>query len=112
MSQDNGSGRQNQDRNASPGSNLLLWAGLIVATGLLAVMWVAPYFTRKLEPEDLRALIKASQPVEKGGSADNRYIDVRVSDGTKTRDFRFSNLKKVVVRERSITGQVDVVELV
>ena len=33
MAQDGGSGRQNQDRNSS-GSSLLLWAGLIVLTGL------------------------------------------------------------------------------
>src|ERR1044072_963458 len=112
MAQDNGSGKQNQDRNGASGSNLLLWAGLIVATGLLTIMWVAPYFTRKLSPSDLSALLVVSKPPDQGGPAEDRYVDVHVKEGNKERYFRYSNLSKVVVHDRSFTGRVDVVELV
>src|SRR5262245_56191671 len=111
MAQDGGPGRQNQDRNGSNGSSLLLWAGLIVATGLLLIFWVTPFFTRELEPEDFKRLVEASAREEKGGKFKDGfagYLDVR----DKEKQFRFSNLKKVVINERSFTGSVDAVELV
>src|SRR6476659_6770584 len=111
MSQDGGSGRQNQDRNGSSGSSLLLWAGLIVATGLLLIFWVTPYFTRDIKPEDLKRLIAASQRVEEGGELKEGfagYIDVRDKD----KYYRYSNPRKVVVNDRSFTGTVGAVELV
>jgi cell division protease FtsH len=109
MSDDGGSGRQKQDRN-STGSGLLLWAGLIVATGLLLIFLVTPYFQRELSPSDLKDLIAASQYVEKGGKPKEGaigYIDVRDKD----KAYRYSNLQKPVIHDRSITGTVDVVEL-
>ena len=111
MAQDGGPGRNNQDRNGNGGSNLLLWAGLIVATGLLLIFWVTPYFTRELEPEDFKKLVEASARVEKGGKFKEGfpgYLDVR----DKEKQYRYSNLKKVVINERSITGSIDAVELV
>src|SRR6266700_821107 len=110
MAQDGGSGRQNQDRNGSSGSNLLLWAGLIVATGLLLVLWVPNYFTRELDPKDFKKLVEASPRVEKGGNFKegfNGTLDVRDKD----KQYRFSNLKKVIINPLSSTGTVDVVEL-
>jgi cell division protease FtsH len=110
MAQDGGSGRQNHDRNGSPGSSLLLWAGLIVATGLLFIFWVTPYFTRELKPADLKKLIEASQRV---GDTDKlkdgvpAYVEVRDKD----KHYGYSNLKKVVINDRSFTGTVDAVEL-
>jgi cell division protease FtsH len=111
MSQDGGSGRQNQDRNGSPGSSLLLWAGLIVATGLLLIYLVTPYFTRELETEDFKRLVAASPHIAKGGEYKEGFhgsIDVRDKD----KYFRYSNLRKVVIHDRSVTGLVGVVELV
>jgi cell division protease FtsH len=107
----NDGGRQNRDGNGSQGSSLLLWAGLIVATGLLLIFWVTPFFTRELEPEDFKKLVEASARVEKGGQYKEGfpgYLDVRVKD----KHFRFSNLKGVMIGERSFTGTVDAVELV
>ena len=101
MAQDGGSGRQNQDRNSS-GSSLLLWAGLIVATGLLLVFWITPYFTRELKTEDFKDLVAATLKAGPTG-----YVDVL----EKGKRYRYSDLKKVVVHDRSITGLVDVAEL-
>src|ERR1041385_7354742 len=111
MSDDGGSGRQKQDRNSS-GSSLLLWAGLIVATGLLLVFLVTPYFQRELGPVDLKHLLTASQYVEKGGKLKEGsagYIDVRDKDKDKV--FRYSNIHRVIIHDRSITGYLDSVEL-
>src|SRR5438874_515306 len=110
MAQDGGSGRQNQDRNGTSGSNLLLWAVLVVATGLLLILWVPSYFTRELDPTDLKKLIEVSSREEKGGKfreGFDGYIDVREKDKLN----RISNLHKVVISERAVTGLVDVVEL-
>jgi cell division protease FtsH len=113
MANDGGSGRQNSDRNGSQGSSLLLWAGLIVLTGLLLIFWVTPYFTRELEPEDFKKLVEASARVEKGGQYKEGFagfLDIR--DRERDKHYRYSNLKKVVINEHSFTGTVDVVELV
>src|SRR6476646_6941683 len=110
MAQDGGSGRQNQDRNGTSGSNLLLWAVLVVATGLLLILWVPSYFTRELDPTDLKKLIEVSSREEKGGKLRegfDGYIDVRDKDKLN----RVSNLHKVVISERAVSGLVDVVEL-
>src|SRR5436190_24177057 len=111
MAQDGGSGRKNQDNNGSSGSNLLLWAGLIVATGLLLILWVPTYFTRELDPKDFKKLVEASPREEKGGKFKDGYegwIDVREKD----KHYRFSNLRKVLINDRSFIGTVDVVESV
>src|SRR5437868_2493612 len=109
MAQDGGSGR-NQDRNGTSGSNLLLWAVLVVATGLLLILWIPSYFTRELDPTDLKKLIEVSSREEKGGKLKegfDGYIDVREKDKL----IRVSNVHKVVISERAVTGLVDVVEL-
>src|SRR5688572_1246459 len=99
MAQDGGSGRQNQDRNPSSGSSLLLWAGLIVATGLLVIMWAAPYFTREIRSADLMALIKASPHEDFGAPAimpgATGMIVVR-EEGKPP--IEYSELKEVVIR--------------
>jgi cell division protease FtsH len=108
MSEDGGPSRPKQDRN-STGSSLLLWAGLIVATGLLVVFLVAPYFQRELKPSDLKDLIEAS-PSEKTGKLKEGsagYVDVREKDKV----YRYSNLQGVVIHDRSISGTVNYVEL-
>src|SRR5688572_29829313 len=110
MSQDNNSNRQNADRGGSPGSSLLLWAGLIVATGLLVAVWVTPYFYEDLSATDLTRLIEASPHESVGGplaSGATGYVDVR--DEKKTR--RFSNLRDVQLKDRSVVGTVDIVTL-
>ena len=112
MSQDGGPGRQNQDRNGSPGSNLLLWALLIVVSGLLLIFWVSPFFTRDLKPDDLKRLVAASPRVETGGKLKEGfagYIDVR---DDKDKLYRFSDLRQVVIHDRSVSGKVGVVEIV
>ena len=83
MANDGGNGRQNRDGNGSQGSSLLLWAGLIVATGLLLIFWVTPFLTREIEAEDFKKLVEASARVEKGGSYKEGfpgYLDVREKD--------------------------------
>src|SRR5262245_51089466 len=110
MSQDGGSGRQNQDRNNSGGSGLLLWAGLIVATGLLLIFWVTPYFQRELEVADLKRLIASSPHVEKGGKLKEGatgYVDIRDKD----KQYRLSNPRGFTIHDRSFTGNIDSVEL-
>src|SRR5262245_49066456 len=110
MAQDGGNGRQNQDRNGTSGSSLLLWAVLVVATGLLLIVWIPTYFTRELDPTDLKKLIEVSSRDEKGGKlleGFDGYIDVR----EKEKLNRISNLHKVVISERAVTGLVDIVEL-
>jgi cell division protease FtsH len=114
MPQDNGSNRQKQDGNGS-GSNLLLWAGLIVATGLLVIMWAAPLFTHEVTAKDLMDLVQASPHVIKGGELREDakgYIDVVERKGKTPVPRRYSNLQSVEVKERSVSGQIDVVDLV
>src|SRR3954462_6277257 len=109
MAQDGGSGR-NQDRNGTSGSNLLLWAVLVVATGLLLILWVPSYFTRELDPKDFKQLVEANPGEEKGDKIKegfDGYIDVR---GEKDKQYRYSNPRKLVINDRSFTGTVDVVE--
>jgi cell division protease FtsH len=112
MAKDNGSGRTPQDRNSSPGLGMMLWAGLIVGAGLLAMLWIPNLFVRRIPPADLYALIEASKPSEDGLGTGRRYVDVRVREGGRERIFRYSEPSRIVVRDRSITGVVDVVELV
>jgi cell division protease FtsH len=113
MSQDNGSNRQREDRGSS-GTSLLLWAGLIVATGVLVAVWIAPYFTYEIDARDLKRLIEASPHDESGQLVDGAsgIIDVRESRGGKESDYRYSKLRDVVVQNRAITGKVDRVLLV
>src|SRR5436190_4812237 len=111
MAQNGGPGRDNQDRNGSSASNLLLWAGLIVATGLLLILWVPNYFTRELDPKDFKKLVEASPREEKGGKLKegfDGYLDVRDKD----KHYRFSNPRKVIINDRSFSGLVDVAEVI
>src|SRR5262245_28517480 len=100
MSKDNGSAGI-QDRTTTPGSNILRWAGLIVATGLLVMLWVPTLFIRDVRPADLIALIKASPHEAKGGDLlpdVKGYIDVK--EETKGQQRRYSNLQNVVVKQQ------------
>src|SRR5262245_27600295 len=61
------------------------------------------------------ALIAASPHVVKGGEIQKDakgYIDVIEKEGKVPTPRRYSNLQGVVVRDRSITGKIDVVDLV
>ena len=115
MSQDNNPNRQNSDRNSSPGSSLLLWAGLIVATGLLVAMWTQHLFYREIAYDDLMALIQESTHVERGSKeyvkGKEGSIDVLESSGKPAKTIRYSDLREVVVKDRSATGVVTVVAL-
>src|SRR5262245_59638771 len=112
MSQENGPGR-NQDRNGTPGSNILLWAGLIVATGLLVMLWVPSLFIRYVQPKDLFPLIKASPHDPRGmGLLPEAKGFVDVKEDPKAPQRRYSNLQNVVVKQQAITGQIDIVDLV
>jgi cell division protease FtsH len=113
MAQDGGgNGRQNPDRNGSQGSSLLLWAGLIVATGVLLIFWIAPFFTRELDTGDFKRLVAVSARDDEGKFKDGfpGYIDVH--DRDKEKHYRYSNLRGVVIHDRSLTGYVGAVELV
>jgi cell division protease FtsH len=117
MPQENNPNRQNQDRNSSSGSSLLLWAGLIVATGLLIAMWVVPYFTKEIAAPELKRLIDASPHDAPGGNVRGEapgYIDVvekQAKNDKNEKRRRYSNLRQVVVKDRSITGLIEVVDL-
>src|SRR5262245_47435 len=110
MAQDGGSGRQNQDRNGTSGSSLLLWAVLVVATGLLLIVWVPSYFTRELDPKDFKKLVEASPHDEKGGKLKDGY-EGTLDIPEKGKIYRYSNLHKVVINERSLVGSADVAEV-
>jgi cell division protease FtsH len=115
MAQDGGPSRPGQDRNGNSGSNLFLWAGLIVAAGLLVIFVVSPYFTRRIDVEYFKLLVKNSARTEKGGALKEGvpgYVDVPVQRGSKATFSRYSNPHNIVINDRSVTGQVDVVELV
>ncbi|MDX1946347.1 MAG: ATP-dependent zinc metalloprotease FtsH [Pirellulaceae bacterium] len=99
MGQDN---RQKGDGNGTSGSNLLLWAGLIVATGLLVAFWVSSLFQRDIRPQDLRRLIQASAGGAKGS------VDVGETGSKTNPPERISSLRSVVVKDRSITGTIDI----
>jgi cell division protease FtsH len=104
MAQDNGSGRS--DRNASSGPSFLLWAGFVVAAGLLVVFIAAPFFGREMRPEHLMALIAASGPNQEAA-----FVDVQETSGKTKVTRRYSNLREVVVKDRAITAQVDISDL-
>jgi cell division protease FtsH len=91
---------------------LLLWAGLIVATGLLVAMWVSPYFYENLAATDLKRLVEA---VAAGPKVNDKpdplvYVDIQESTG-KQRHRRIWNLRQVEVKDRSVVGQIDIVTL-
>ena len=116
MSQDNNPNRQNSERNSSPGSSFVLWAVLIVATGLLVAMYTQHLFYYDISASDLVALVEASPHVEKGSEKfrDGKpgLIDVKESKGGKTtKTARISKLREVVVKDRSAVGLVDIVTL-
>src|SRR5262245_47599260 len=115
MSQDNNPNRQNPERNSSPGSSLLLWAGVIIAAGLLVAFWSQNWFYYEISASDLMALAEASPHVERG-SVDFRdgkhgTIDIRDTKSRPAKTLRIFDLKGVVVRDRSATGTIDVVTL-
>src|SRR5690348_4624081 len=111
MAQDGGNGR-NSDRNGSSGSSLILWAALIVATGLLLIFYISPWLTRELSVNDLKDLIQANARVNVEGERKPGaplFVDVR----DKNKIYRYSELKSpVVIHERSFTGTVEVAEVV
>src|SRR5256885_8847317 len=104
MAHEGGSGRQNQDRNGSSGTSLLLWALLIVATGLLLIVWLPTYFTRELDPKDFKKLVEASPREDKGGKVkegSDGYIDVR----EKEKHYRYSDPRELVINDRSFRSE-------
>jgi cell division protease FtsH len=111
MSQDNNPNRQNSDR-SSPGSTLLLWAGLIVATGLLVAVYITPYFYEDLSASDLKRLIEATAAARQNPSAatpeGTAYIDVKEGKG---KPRRFRNLSSVQLKDRGAVGLVDIAPL-
>ncbi len=113
MSQDNHPNRSNSDRNGTTGSNLLLWAGLIVAAALLVAFVATPYFSREIPYPQLLSLIEVSGRTEPGGElreGQTGYIDV--SEGTSANQrLRYSNLQQVIVKDRAVVGVVNVVKL-
>jgi cell division protease FtsH len=115
MSQDNNPNRQNPERNSSPGSSLLLWAGVIIAAGLLVAFWSQNWFLHEINASDLLALAEASPHVERGSPEfrDGKmgWIDVRDAKSKPARMLRYFDLKNVVVRDRSATGTIDIVTL-
>jgi cell division protease FtsH len=113
MSQENPN-RSNSDRNGSTGSNLLLWAGLIVAGALLVAFVAAPYFSKEIPYPQLLSLIEVSGRTEPGGD-DLRegqigHIDVAESTNSKQK-IRLSNLRDVVVKDRAVVGVLRYVKL-
>ncbi len=115
MSQDNNPNRQNSERNSSPGSSLLLWAGFIGLTAVLVAIYTQDLWYYQISASDLVALVEASPHVEKGSKEfrDGKpgLIDVKETKGKKTAVTRISNLREVVVRDRSVIGVVDLVSL-
>ena len=92
--------------NGTTGSSLLLWAGLIVATGLLRRLV-------GLRPDGSRNPAGGFAAADSGHrrTAAAATIDIEESEATSKKKVRVSNLQAVVVRDRSISGTVDVGEL-
>ena len=112
MSQDNNPNRQNSDRNGgTSGSSLLLWAGLIVATGLLVAVWVTPLFYENIAATDLKRLAEAvaAAPKIKGEPDTDVYVDIHDMAADKHR--RISSLSQVEVKDRAINGKIRIVKL-
>jgi cell division protease FtsH len=109
MSQDNNPNRQNSDRNGSPGSSLLLWGGLIVATGLLVAVWITPYFYEEISATDLKRLVEATTSARENGVTSPAEVFVDVTDAGRNKTRRFSNLRSVQVKDRAVVGMVDIV---
>ena len=111
---ENNPNRQNTERGNSPGTSLLLWAGLIVATGLLIAVWVQSYLYKDIQPRDLISLIQVSEHVERGGGLKPDaigYIDIRDTSSKPPKTVRISNLDQIVVKDRAVVGTVDLVVL-
>src|SRR5688500_4994403 len=112
MSQDNGPNRSREDRNGTSGSNLLLWAGLIIASGLLVAFWIRPLFIDRLDVGDLKELAAASTHVERGSSelipGATGEILVKKAVGKETKTYKYSGLDNLVIKDRAIAGEVDI----
>jgi cell division protease FtsH len=109
MSQEEGPNRQREDRNGGPGSSLLLLIGLLAVTSLLLVMWVPQFYYHDLGAGNLKRLIEVS-PFDPANPKKPGIIDIESSDGKKT-VTRYSDLREVTVRDRSVIGKVDIVSI-
>ena len=115
MSFENGPGRQNPEGRGSQSTyNLLLYLGLGAVLATLCFIWVSTLFQRTISHQDLQRLIVASAMTPEGKLQPDApgFIDVKEEAGKTTRMVRVSNLRKVQIGERAITGKVNVVELV
>jgi cell division protease FtsH len=114
MSQENGSGR-NRDRDRDgegrgPSAfNVLLWVTLVSLVILLGYSQAISFFRVELSPTDLQRLIETSYDFKTKQPTQN-HLDITTSD-KPARHFRYSNIRDLVITEKSIAGKLQRVEL-
>lgn len=115
MSQDNGSGR-NRDRGDGEGRgpsafNVLLWVSLVSLVILLGWSQAVSLFRVDLQLNDLQRLIVQSYDAKtKLPKTSDNYIDIKTSE-KPARTLRFSNIRDLIITEKSISGKLERVEL-
>ncbi len=115
MSQENGSGRNRDGEGRGPTAfSLLLWVGLASLVVMLGFSIVQTVRTVNLKPPELQQLIarcavdkETGKPLHK-----DNFVDLKVQEGKTAKTYRFSNVRKLTVGERAITGELDRIELV
>ncbi|HND54090.1 MAG TPA: ATP-dependent zinc metalloprotease FtsH, partial [Pirellulaceae bacterium] len=114
MSRDDSGSRRGGDGKSAPSGPPVLWYVVAAVVGLLAVGWMVVYANQQvLDYSDLLRLIERSKRVEPRGelAADAPgVIEIEATNRTtkKVRRFiRFSNLRNVIVGEKTVIGLVD-----
>jgi cell division protease FtsH len=108
MSQDEGSNRNRDDR-GGPSASIVLLIGLLAITGMLLFMWVPQFYYHDLGAGRLKQLVEVS-PYDPSNPAKTGILDVQPATPDKP-VLRYSNLRDVTVRDRSIIGKIDIVEI-
>src|SRR5262245_34660552 len=99
MSQDENSNRNRDDR-SGPSSSIVLLIGLLAITGMLLFMWIPQFYYHDLGAGRLKQLVEVS-PYDPSNPAKTGILDVQPATAGKP-VLRYSNLRDVTVRDRSI----------
>jgi cell division protease FtsH len=116
MSNDNGPGRSDRENRGLSNFNLFAIVVLVLLGVTLAIVVTRGLFAVTISQSDLVRLIKASPHVSVGGPLDKNapgyvgHVDVHDARDTK-KIYRFSNLRNVVIHDRSVSGTVAMVTL-
>ena len=114
MSNDNNRNQNGEGRGFS-GVNVLFFAGLIALVIVVGYTWYKVMTQFELAPHELKQLVEhcahsdsVDGPLKNPSAA---YVDLKKSNGKNELVLRFSNIKKVQIGDRIISGSADVVEV-